>query len=433
MGYMIIEYVLSIIDTVINFVFLEKLFGHKGKRSCVGYVFMLLHFVATQYLMAHLILQMLCVISIEVLYCVLTLNGKKHEHIIWVIMLNAIYCGISSVTLPVLAIMTGKAAAELAVAGSVARIWAALIQKFLVCAVLWLILSYRGNRLNLTNIEKLAVIILITANSFIVGGFYVVSVTSSMEMQAQEELLIISLLIVIVLASCAYLIVKISAKNKQMLENHILRFQLENQGDMIENMRKNNEEVKVLRHDLKYRAVIVRDMLVEGNTKDALDNINNYIERITQAQQKTDYIKGNPSINAIIYNCACMCASKSIKFETKIITSYPEKMEQDMAIMFANLLDNAVRAEEGVQENKRVIIIEIYEEEMIIKAIINNYIEKSILDENPELRTTKNDENSHGWGMKSIRNIVEKHNGGIEFNEENNMFSVEIKISKVFN
>ncbi len=431
MGYVIVEYGISIIDTAIHMFFLETMLGLRERKKKNRYIFAVIYFLIAQYLMAYLIPQMVCIILVEVLFCVLSLKGERYEHIIWPIFLNVTYCAISSIVLPVLSITTGKIALELATAGSVERIWAMLIQKFFICAILWIILSYKGKWLNLAPIEKTVVIVMIIANLFIVYGFYVISVSTSMEVKAQNELFVISVLIVIVLITCAVLVVKISSKNKQVLETHMLKFQLESQVDMIESMRKNNEEVRVLRHDLKHYAVIVRDMVEVDNKEGALTQLEKYIEKTVQAEQKTDYIKGNPSINAVIYNCVSQCDDRNIRCNTKISTSYSEHMEQDIAIVFANLLDNAIRAEECVNEDKRSIDIKVRKEGDIIKAVVNNYIEKSVLDENPELETSKEDKNIHGWGMKSVRNIIEKYNGGIEISDDNNIFSIIFKIPTI--
>ena len=44
--------------------------------------------------------------------------------------------------------------------------------------------------------------------------------------------------------------------------------------------------------------------------------------------------------------------------------------------------------------------------------------------------TTKNDHNSHGYGMKSIRYIVEKYNGNLIIDCNNNIFVLSILLSK---
>lgn len=428
MGFIIIEYGLSVVDTIINIIFLEKLFGSKSKRNIIRYLFMLLYFIASQYLMAYLVPQLLCMVVIEFVFCTVALYGERYEHIIWSVLVNVIYCAISSIVLPLLSVVTGITASELAFAESIERIWMVLIQKFLICMTLWGILSYKGKRLNLTFLEKLVVATMLIANFFIVSGFYVISVNASLKATAMNELFVISLLIVVVLIACAVLIIKLSSKNKQMVEAQMLRFQLESQGDMIENLRKNSEEVRVLRHDLKYHAAIIHDMLINENVDSALSALENYIEQVVQAQQKTDYIKNNPYVNAVIYNCVCKCDERGIACHTEITACYDRSMDLDMAIMYSNLLDNAIRAEENQRKDKRSISLKVYEENGIIKAIFNNYTEEVVIDNNPELKTSKQDKNLHGLGIKSVKNMAKKYNGDVEIYNENHTFSVMTRI-----
>lgn len=431
MGYTIIEYALSVADSAINIIFLEKMFGYKENKKRNRYVFMGLYFLVSHYLMAYLMPQMLCLILVELMYCITSLKGKRYEHIIWTVALNVIYCTISSVILPVLSMITGEAAAELIVAGSIERIWMVLIQKFIICIALWCVLSYLGKQLNLMFMEKLIVVILLVTNIFIVSGFYVISVKTSIDTAGKIGFFVISVLIVIVLVVCAALMVMISSKNKQMLGNHMLKFQLESQSNMIDHMRKNNQEIRILRHDLKHYALIIQNLLKNNDVEKALVEVGKYIEKTILVEQQTDYIKGNQSINAVMYYYMCECEKKNIDFNIRVTTNYTEDVEQDMAILFANLLDNAVRAEEKVEKDKRCIDVNIYEEDKMFTAVISNYIEQSVLSDNPELRTTKLDDKLHGWGIKSVKNIVEKRNGIVRISEQDNTFNVIVEIPMV--
>ena len=58
----------------------------------------------------------------------------------------------------------------------------------------------------------------------------------------------------------------------------------------------------------------------------------------------------------------------------------------------------------------------------------NPNVEKIILKDGLPL-TTKNDHNSHGYGMKSIRYIVEKYNGNLIIDCNNNIFVLSILLS----
>ena len=48
------------------------------------------------------------------------------------------------------------------------------------------------------------------------------------------------------------------------------------------------------------------------------------------------------------------------------------------------------------------------------------------MNDNPSLQTTKQEKNIHGYGIKSMKKIIQGANGFIEFFEEKNMFCVHI-------
>ena len=50
--------------------------------------------------------------------------------------------------------------------------------------------------------------------------------------------------------------------------------------------------------------------------------------------------------------------------------------------------------------------------------------------ENPELKTGKKDSTLHGLGLQSVRDIVNKHEGIISFEQKLDRFFVYISIAK---
>ena len=60
--------------------------------------------------------------------------------------------------------------------------------------------------------------------------------------------------------------------------------------------------------------------------------------------------------------------------------------------------------------------------------IFENYILKSVLGENPELKTTKKEKQGHGIGIESVKELVRREEGDLEIFEENNYFISQILI-----
>ena len=89
-----------------------------------------------------------------------------------------------------------------------------------------------------------------------------------------------------------------------------------------------------------------------------------------------------------------------------------------------NALDNAIEAVRKIkEEEKRVISMRVYaKEDLIILQIENTCLEETSVPEDGNLSTTKSDKNYHGYGIGSIRKIVEKYNGSLSLRKNDNMF-----------
>ena len=58
--------------------------------------------------------------------------------------------------------------------------------------------------------------------------------------------------------------------------------------------------------------------------------------------------------------------------------------------------------------------------------LFKNTIGRSVLKSNPDLKSTKKDGSSHGYGHKIVEKIVKDHRGMIDYFEEGDMFGVQI-------
>ena len=76
------------------------------------------------------------------------------------------------------------------------------------------------------------------------------------------------------------------------------------------------------------------------------------------------------------------------------------------------------------------IILTIGEQSGYFIVVIKNTIQTSVLEQNYNLKSQKENNKEHGWGLKSVREIVEKHEGIIDIYEKNDMFIVSIKLMK---
>lgn len=104
----------------------------------------------------------------------------------------------------------------------------------------------------------------------------------------------------------------------------------------------------------------------------------------------------------------------------------------DICNIFGNALDNAIENAIFIpNEEKRLIHITVSEINKFVIIKIANYCEKKIQIKSGSIpETTKSDKNIHGFGLKSIKQSVEKYGGTITIAMNHQWFELKLLIPK---
>jgi sensor histidine kinase regulating citrate/malate metabolism len=243
----------------------------------------------------------------------------------------------------------------------------------------------------------------------------------------QRKLAVIFFLLIGLMVNSIYMVVHISRLNRVIVDNQALNIQLEAQKEMIMKAHHMQEEAKCIRHDMKHYVGVWLSQINSGNIQQVQEEMEGFIDKTLSSPDTINFIKDNELINSVIYLNMQHCRSCGIECFHEITSNFPQDRELDIAIILSNLLENAVRAEQNVEKNKRYIKVEIFRQNEKNNIVISNYIEQSVLLANPELKTTKANRTEHGLGLLSVRNIVSKYDGYVDIEEENNMFVVHVE------
>ena len=101
----------------------------------------------------------------------------------------------------------------------------------------------------------------------------------------------------------------------------------------------------------------------------------------------------------------------------------------DLYVLLGNALDNAIEAVEQVQdEHRRIIQLTISRKDDFVNIRLENSYEGELSWDGNLPRTTKEDKQSHGIGLRSIRNIAKKYGGYASASTEDAVFILSILI-----
>lgn len=185
--------------------------------------------------------------------------------------------------------------------------------------------------------------------------------------------------------------------------------------------RKNIDAINVKCHDIKHQ---IRSLADGGCVADgrALEDLATEIA-IYDSTVKT----GNPALDVILTEKGLVCSGEKITLAVIADGRALECLEpQEIYSLFGNALDNAIEAVRGIEEpERRLISLNVRRSGTM--CVIN--VENSC-DVAPAFRdglpvTTKADAGSHGFGTRSMRGIVERHDGVLSFGCEDGIFHVD--------
>ena len=171
-------------------------------------------------------------------------------------------------------------------------------------------------------------------------------------------------------------------------------------------------------HDIKYK------IEASLNDKKEIESLNEVIA-IYDSKIET----GNNLLNVLFTDKSLYCEQNNIKFSAMIDGAKLDFIEDgDLYCLFGNLTDNALEAVTKIPNiDKRIIniVVKSVDNMLIIQA--DNYFVGNIKFDSDGLPiTSKEDKNYHGFGIQSIKLLVEKYNGTLTTYVSDEIFHLNI-------
>lgn len=226
-----------------------------------------------------------------------------------------------------------------------------------------------------------------------------------------------------------FLMMEISRKNEESVHAVIDNMQMTLYKQQLREFKNKYDEVRTIRHDMKNHLECIR-LLIEEND---IEHARRYIQDMTE--KKLDSIDqfvrtGNRVIDIVANMKLSQCRTENIQTVIHIGEFSLDIEEIDICIILSNLFDNAIEACRTIKNPaiEKMIYFEISQKKSYVNILIKNTLSESVLQKNPDLHTTKQKTIQHGFGIHSVRNVVKKYNGMIDFCEENSCFIADVWI-----
>lgn len=223
-----------------------------------------------------------------------------------------------------------------------------------------------------------------------------------------------------------YRLGKEKEKNTKLTEEITIAKMEAKQNEAIINSTHN---LRALKHDIFNHMDVLYGLLESKDTKAA----SQYIRQINDSIEKTSYTisTGITSIDCIMTSKLSTALNNNITIEHQIHFPMMNNIsDMDLCSLLGNLLDNAIEANCKLEKEKRKLKIKIKPYNNMLSIFVSNSSDGNYyynhIDGN--LLTSKNEKNTHGIGIRRIKELVEKYDGIIDITPDKNSFSVSILI-----
>lgn len=271
----------------------------------------------------------------------------------------------------------------------------------------------------LKNIPKHIFVLIIIALTFITCLSVCNNYQTSNIIKQSVVTILIALLTITLIIMIFSLLINVASKNYYTALNSLLEKQVATQISHYEKLEKLNSDMRTFRHDYINHLSSINALIGEGCYSDA----QKYIDKLTESTHRNEaiYLTGNRLADAILTDKSDSCKDfADIEFDGCIT----DKIENsDICIILANSLDNAIEACKKCPKRGKISIAAQIRQGYWTMTMRNPTVSS---DSEGIMKTSKEDEKSHGFGLLSIEQAVKKYDGTMAVSIQDGVFEMAV-------
>ena len=180
-------------------------------------------------------------------------------------------------------------------------------------------------------------------------------------------------------------------------------------------VKENIDLINMKCHDLKHR---IRSMKEATDINDIADAISVY---------DSSLVTGNEALDVIITEKSLLCRKQEIRLSCIADGEQLSFMkDEDIYSLFGNILDNAIEATEKLPASFRTVSLSVRRMGAFVIVTEQNPYSGELTFERGLPVTSKEDKLYHGFGMKSIRHVVDKYEGEMKIKTTDGIFEIDM-------
>ena len=428
----IFENAINLFQSVVVTVFLMVSLGCKDKynKKCTGIIGIVITFI---YLTVsnHIVYFESVGIYIYMVYSLIfsfvVLGGTIIEKIFYNIMMICCLAGSSLLGGGLVSLVVKKDFLIIIEYGTVYRYAGAVLNQLLLVFIFIFLIKIKKLLIAKDN-KYMFLMSMIPAISVIVCCFMVYRSDNSYEMNVIYTFIAMAGIIIINVISVFLLIMEQKLYEQKMRQQVMLSAYQQKEKDIesILDMQKQNSKQ---RHDIKNVLILIRELINDEQYAKATEMLDKY----STGQKNVnlaEIISNNIVLNYLLNRKINECRNNGIDMGCYVLGDITGVDDMDLYILLENLCDNAIEA--AAQSNNPTIKLQISEDNGNLCIYIGNTTPGNVLKNNPDMNTTKKDKGMHGFGIMNIRDIIDKYNGTINYEQHgDNYLMCRCRLKKI--
>lgn len=184
------------------------------------------------------------------------------------------------------------------------------------------------------------------------------------------------------------------------------------------NLEQEQFQVRRLRHDMANHLQTM-SALPESELRNYLNELSH-----SPAMECTQRFCENHIANIVLASKTAVMEQNHIQSDVEI--SVPQEIpiqDADLCAVFANSLDNAIKACEKLPEDQRKLSIKARTGKGLLVLKVQNPVSERAIRKDGIPVTTKHDAHVHGFGLASVREIAARYGGAMKITEAEGLFT----------
>ena len=213
---------------------------------------------------------------------------------------------------------------------------------------------------------------------------------------------------------------QIKKSQEEVLQNALVARQVEELSGHVNTMETLYSDIRGIRHDINDHIMVLGNLLDKGENAEAVTYLQEWQNGfpMPEINAKT----GNPVTDIVISEKKRETEEAGMEFVDNFRYPSNGRVESiDIGVILNNALSNAIRAASGITD-PRVEVKAWKNNNAYLIQVKNSFAGKLILDPQTGLpETSKDDKESHGYGLMNMKRITEKYYGTIQLEQREDM------------